>query len=126
MNRRGERLSEQILREVSEILHREVRDPRLGFVTVSRADLNHDYSVAKMMVSVMGSEEERAETMKGLRRSAPFVRSQLGRRLSLRIVPEVVFLEDRNLDHAYRINEILADLHDPELPPESDSVEPPQ
>lgn len=120
MSRRVHRLSEQILREVSEILHREVKDPRLGFITVSRVDLSDDFSVAKVLVSVMGSDEERIAAMKGLRSSAPFVRSQLGRRLRVRIVPEVVFAEDRNLDHAYRIQEILAGLNDPELPPEEE------
>jgi ribosome-binding factor A len=116
MSRRGLRLSEQILREISEILHREVRDPRLGFVTVSRVDLTDDYSIAKVMVSVMGDDRERAEVMKGLRSSAPFVRSKLGRRLHVRTVPEVIFVEDRNLDHAYRINEILSNLSELKSP----------
>lgn len=118
MRRRGARLSEQILREVSEILQRELRDPRLGFVTVSRVDLSDDFSIAKVLVSAMGSDDERANTLKALQKGAPFVRTLLSRRLHLRTVPELIFVEDRNLDHAYRIQDILASLNDPELPDE--------
>jgi ribosome-binding factor A len=64
----------------------------------------------------MGDDRERAEVMKGLRSSAPFVRSKLGRRLHVRTVPEVIFVEDRNLDHAYRINEILSNLSELKSP----------
>ncbi|MBP5188231.1 MAG: 30S ribosome-binding factor RbfA [Fibrobacterales bacterium] len=118
MGHRTARLAGEILRNVSEILRLEVRDPRVGFVTVSRVDLSEDGSFAKILVSVMGSDEERAETMKGLKKCAPFVRGKLARMLTTRTVPEIVFAEDRNLDHAYRIQSILAGIHDPELPPE--------
>ena len=123
MGHRTARLSGEILRNVSEILRLEVRDPRVGFVTVSRVDLSEDGSFAKIMVSVMGSDAERAETMKGLRKCAPFVRGKLARMLTTRTVPEIVFAEDRNLDHAFRIQEILAGIHDPELPPEKPAAE---
>ena len=118
MGHRTARLAGEILRNVSEILRLEVRDPRVGFVTVSRVDLSEDGSFAKIMVSAMGSDAERAETMKGLKKCAPFVRGKLARMLTTRTVPEIVFAEDRNLDPAFRIQEILAGIHDPELPPE--------
>ena len=118
MGHRNARLAGEIVRHVSDILRLEVHDPRVGFVTVSRVDLSEDGSFAKVLVSVMGSDEERAETMKGLKKCTPFVRSRLARKLTVRVVPEIVFVQDLNLDHAFRIQEIRAGIHDPELPPE--------
>jgi ribosome-binding factor A len=116
-NKRLARLNEQIKREISGILRLEVRDPRIGAITVTRADVSGDLWVARVYVRITGDETERAETMVGLEAAAPFVRRRLGSELHIRRVPELQFKEDRSLDHALRIEAILKDVapgEDPE------------
>ncbi len=124
-NKRLARLNEQMKREISEILRRDVRDPRVGTVTVTRVDVSGDLWLAKVFVRCTGSDEERAESMAGLEAAAPFVRRTLGSALHIRRVPEVRFVEDRALDHAMRIEEILKDVTvEPESPPEGEGQAP--
>lgn len=120
MGRRQDRLSVQLVREISLLLQREVKDPRIGFATVHRVDLTEDLSFAKVFVSVMGSEKNERDALIGLQRVAPFIRGKLGKALKIRQVPELRFVIDHNLDHSDRINEILNKLNDPDLPPAED------
>ena len=114
------RLNEQIKREISEILRLQVRDPRVGSVTVTRVEVSGDLWVARVFVRVTGSDEDLAETMNGLDAAAPFVRRTLGSALHIRRVPELQFRHDQALDHAMRIEEILDDISIPEAVEESD------
>jgi ribosome-binding factor A len=111
------RLNEQIKREISEILRRDVRDPRVGAVTVTRVEVSGDLWVARVFVRLAGAVEERGEGLAGLEAAAPFMRRLLGRELHIRRVPELHFREDRALDHATRIDRILKDLS---VPPAED------
>ena len=120
-NKRLARLNEQMKREISEILRRDVRDPRVGGVTVTRVDVSADLWFARVFVRVLGSDEDRLECMAGLEAAAPFVRRTLGSGLHIRRVPEVQFREDRSLDHAMRIEKILKDVAPP---PEAPADEP--
>jgi len=127
-SKRLARLNEQVKREISGILRLEVRDPRIGAITVTRADVSGDLWVARVYVRIAGDESERAETMAGLEAAAPFVRRRLGSELHIRRVPELQFKEDRALDHAMRIEAILKDVApgaDPEGldPVDGDEVE---
>lgn len=115
-NKRIARLNEQIKREVSEILRRQVRDPRVGLVTVTRVEVTGDLSLARILVRVAGDDADWSESMAGLEAAAPFIRRTLGGALHVRRVPELQFREDRALDHALRIEEILDDISVP--PPE--------
>lgn len=116
-NKRLARLNEQMKREISEILRRDVRDPRIGPLTVTRVDVSGDLWVARVLVRLTGSEEARAEAKTGLEAAAPFVRRTLGHNLHIRRVPELRFQEDRALDHAQRIEEILREVAPPPDPP---------
>ncbi|MFW6330105.1 MAG: 30S ribosome-binding factor RbfA [Gemmatimonadota bacterium] len=106
---RIQRVNEQLKREVSRILVGEVKDPRVGSVTVTRVSAAPDLTFARVFVQLMGDEEERAETMQGLRAATPFIRTALGQRMTMRRVPELRFERDRSLEHAMRIEELLAD-----------------
>lgn len=114
MSERFRRLQEDIKREVSDILQRQVKDPRLGFVSITDVEVSRDLSYAKVFVSVLGSEEERQQTMEGLTRAAGFVRSELAKRIRARHIPEMLFRYDPSLEHGARINAILKDLEDQE------------
>ena len=118
MTRRLERLNEQVKREVSEILRTEVRDPRVGLVTVTEARVAPDLSFARIYVRPLGGEE--AELFEGLEKATPYIRRELGKRLSVRHVPEIRFEPDRALEHALHIEKLLSEV----LPREETKAEP--
>ena len=104
---RPERLGELIRQTVAAFLTGSVRDPRIGFVTVTGVEVSRDLGHARVRVSVMGSDEERARSLEGLASAAKFLRAQLSRELDLRTSPELRFELDRGMEHALRIDEVL-------------------
>ena len=106
---RIKRVNEQLKREISRIVVGEVKDPRVGGVTVTRVSAAPDLTLARVFVQLLGDEAERAETMEGLAAATPFIRSALGQRIRMRRVPELRFERDASLEHAMRIEELLAD-----------------
>jgi ribosome-binding factor A len=104
---RRERVEELIVREVSDILRRHVNDPRIGFVTVTDAEISPDLRHARVFVSILGSEEQQAEAMKGLQSAARFIRGELGKRVEMRETPQLTFKIDTSIAHGARIFELL-------------------
>ena len=121
-NRRIERLNEQLRREISDILRRDVRDPRVGIPTVTRVEVTPDLWVARVFVRVAGTDAERQDALVGLEAAAPFVRRSLGG-LRMRRVPEIRFESDTTLEHAIRIEQLLRDVAPSEGWTEDDSAE---
>ncbi|HEY6155838.1 MAG TPA: 30S ribosome-binding factor RbfA [Gemmatimonadales bacterium] len=107
---RPERVAEAIRQTVAAFLTGNVRDPRVGFVTVTAVEVSADLSHARVRVSVMGSEEEKAKSLEGLASAARFLRAQVAKELPLRTTPELHFELDRGLEHAQRIDQLLRDL----------------
>lgn len=107
---RPERVAEVIRQTVAEFLTSNVRDPRIGFVTVTAVEVSADLSHARVRVSVMGSDAEKAKSLEGLESAARFLRAQLARGLHLRVTPELRFELDRGLEHALRIDQVLKQL----------------
>ena len=110
MSRRTDRLGELFREEISKLLQKGLKDPRVGFATISRVDITEDLSYAKVLVSVMGSEKEKRDTLIGLKNSSGFIRQFLGKGIKIRKIPELSFVLDENLEHAMRIETILAEL----------------
>lgn len=109
--RRLERVNEQLKREISRILRREVHDPRVGLVTVTGVDVSGDFSVAEVYVRPASGEDAGWESMmEGLEAAASFVRRALGEDLHLRRIPELRFQEDHTLEEAMRIERILDEV----------------
>jgi len=104
---RKERLEELLKREISDIILREVKDPRIGFVTVTDAEVTRDLCFAKVFVSVLGTEEQQAAALKGLNSATRFIRGEFGQRIKLRQVPEISFRFDKAIQHGARIHELL-------------------
>lgn len=104
---RADRVSEEILKEISNIIRNDMKDPRLGFVSVMRVELSRDLRHANVYVSVMGSDDEKKKTMDALAHGAGFIRVLLGQRLKLRASPEVVFHLDDSIERSVRISSIL-------------------
>ena len=104
---RTERLAEQIRIELGELIGQEVRDPRVGLVTVTRVELSPDGRHAFVYVSIMGGEEEERDSLKGVRHAAPFLRHSLAEALSLHHTPELHFELDRATTAQERVEELL-------------------
>jgi ribosome-binding factor A len=107
---RPERVAEAIRQTVAAFLTGNVRDPRVGFVTVTAVEVSADLGHARVRVSVMGTEEEKAKSLEGLASAARFLRAQVAKELPLRTTPELHFELDRGLEHAQRIDQLLRDL----------------
>ena len=110
MTKRLARLNEQLKREVSELVLRKVRDPRVGLVTITSVEVAGDLGSARVYVRTQDPNDELNESLAGLEAAAPFLRRELGRSLHLRRVPELRFQQDHSLDQARRIEEILSDV----------------
>ncbi len=104
---RVDKVAEEIRREVSTILQKEMHDPRIGFTTVTRVDLTPDLRFAKIFFSVYGTEKEWEATAEGLEHATPFIRRLLGERLGLRFVPDVLFRADHSAEYSIRVEENL-------------------
>ncbi len=107
---RVRKIQEFIKQEVSNILLRELKDPRLGFVTVTDARITGDLREATVYVSLFGKPEEKQDTMKALKHAAGYIRTEVGRRLGIRYSPTIEFKEDTSLDYGMKIDKILRDI----------------
>lgn len=115
-DRRLARLNEQFRREITDILYRDVRDPRVKDVVITGVAVTSDLWLARVYVRVTGGDEERKEAMKGLDAASSFIRRELGSMLHIRRLPELRFLEDETLEQANRIEEILREIGQEERP----------
>ncbi len=98
--------------EISDIILHDLKDPRIGFVTVTSVSCTEDLREAKIYVSVMGDEQSVRDTLAGLGRALGFVRREIGRRIRLRFTPEISFALDTSLEYSDRIRRILDTIHD--------------
>ncbi|MNE16596.1 Ribosome-binding factor A [compost metagenome] len=108
-NRTG-RVSEQIKKELSVLIQSELKDPRIGFVTVTGVDVTNDLSQAKIYLSVFGDEEAKKESLKGIEKANGFLRTELGKRMRLRHTPELIFKFDESIAYGSRIEKLLGDI----------------
>jgi ribosome-binding factor A len=108
--RRLDRLSEEIRREISAILAEDVKDPRLSMVSVTRIEVSNDLGSARVLISVLGDEKKQEEAMQALERARGFVRTELSNRIRLRQTPEISFKLDKSIEHGIRISTIIDKL----------------
>jgi ribosome-binding factor A len=105
--RREDQLSGAITRELSDLMRTRMKDPRIGFASITGVELSHDLRYAKVFVSVMGSPEEQRETMRGLESANGFLRRELAQRLTIRHVPEISFRLDESIARGARVLDLL-------------------
>jgi len=111
---RVEKVQEFIKQEVSKIILNDLKDPRIGFVTVTQVDVTGDLRSAKIYVSLMGSDDQKAATWAGLQKALGYVRSEIGKRIRLRMTPEITFQLDESLDYSSKIQELLIKIKNEE------------
>src|SRR5689334_5950035 len=112
MSMRQERIQSQMVQEISDIIRRELRDPRLGFVTLTGAEVSRDLRHAKVFVSVLGDDEARKAAVKALNGASGLLRGEFARRAHLRVAPEITFHLDEGIERGQHIFELLHSVAD--------------
>jgi ribosome-binding factor A len=110
---RNARLRELFKEETSVILQRQMKDPRIGFVSVTDVELSADLRHAKIFVSILGDAEAKARTMQGLESAQGYIRTELARRIRLRHIPEVLFRLDESIERGARVERLLREVSKP-------------
>lgn len=111
-NFRSGRVGEQMKKELSQLIQKEIKDPRIGFITVTGVDVTNDLSQAKVYLSVMGDEEQKEQTIKTLEKTSGFLRSEIGKRIRLRHIPELLFKIDSSIEYGSHIEKLLGEIRD--------------
>lgn len=117
---RIEKVQELIKQQASEIIMREVKDPRIGFVTVTKVDVSSDLHNAKLFVSILGSDKQIEDTWKGLNSSIAFIRRELAHRIRLKFIPEIKFFMDTSLEYSAHIQKLLIEVNKKEAQKEKE------
>lgn len=107
---RLERIQHEIVRELSELLHKELKDPRVGFVTITGCKISPDLSSARVYASPMGDARAIAETMRGLASAAGFLSVELGKRLGMRRTPAIHFVRDESIERGVKLTNIIDEV----------------
>ena len=109
--KRSQRLQELLLKEISLMIQKGLKDPRIGFATVTRINLSDNLKHAKVYVSIIGNNPKSDNTLEGLKSARGYIRGQLGKNLYLKYVPELEFLKDENPEHVDKISKLLDQIH---------------
>lgn len=123
MSVRQERIQEQLVQELSEMIRRDLRDPRIGFVTLTGAEITRDLRHAKVFVSIYGTEEEQKQALKALNSASGILRGEFARRVHLRLAPDIEFRLDEGIARGQRIFELLHSVEG-DLKPQTEPAEP--
>lgn len=119
---RQDKVAEAIRQEASLILQNELKDPRLGFVTITRVEIMRGMRYAKIFFSVLGKEEDYKKTQAVLDSALGFIRKLIAERINLRFAPEITFKEDRSTEYSVRIEEVLNEIKELNEPKKSRRV----
>ena len=109
--KRSEKVADLIQKEISQMLVKSIKDPRIGFVTITKVTVSEDFRLAKVYFSVAGTLEEREKSMKGLDSAKGYVRKELGQRIRLRYTPEIMFQFDPSIEYAIHMEELIQSIH---------------
>ncbi|HCY0989394.1 TPA: 30S ribosome-binding factor RbfA [Staphylococcus aureus] len=108
---RAERVGEQMKKELMDIINNKVKDPRVGFITITDVVLTNDLSQAKVFLTVLGNDKEVENTFKALDKAKGFIKSELGSRMRLCIMPELMYEYDQSIEYGNKIERMIQDLH---------------
>ncbi len=111
MSKRVNRVAEQMKKELGEIILQKVKDPRIGFVTVTDVEVTGDLQNATIFISVLGSDSEKEATLKGLNKAKGFIRTEIAKRIKLRVTPEIEFEFDESVAYGNRIETLLTQVN---------------
>ncbi|SCX86825.1 ribosome-binding factor A [Nitrosospira sp. Nl5] len=104
---RALRIADQIQRELADLIRNELKDPRIGMITLTGVEVSHDYAHAKVFYTTLRSESDNFLTGKGLEHAAGFLRSHLSHRLKLRVIPQLHFIYDESIERGMRLSQLI-------------------
>jgi ribosome-binding factor A len=110
--KRSERVADLVRKEISEMLVKSIKDPRIGFVTITQVRVTEDCRVARIYYSVVGGSAEREESLKGLNSAKGYIRRELGHRMKMKYTPELLFQFDRSIEYSIHMEELIHHLHE--------------
>lgn len=113
---RRDRVGDLIKREIAQIIQRELKDPGIGFVTVTGVEVSADLKQAKVFYSVLGDEESKRKSASALKRASGFIQNEIGGRLRLKYTPEILFQFDKSIEYGARIEELIQKIHNADRP----------
>ena len=109
-SQRPGRVQEALRQEISKIVHSEMKDPRIGFITITKVDLTKDLRYARIYFSILGEDKDKKLALRGLNNAKGYIKGLLADRIKLRFMPEIAFAIDESLGHAKHIYDILDQL----------------
>jgi ribosome-binding factor A len=112
--KRADRVSDLLKAEISQMLLKEVKDPHIGFMTITGVEVSKDLHVANVFYTILGDEKQVSESAQALSRVSHFIKRQLGKRLRMRYIPDIIFRYDHSLEYGAKIDNILGHLKDSE------------
>jgi ribosome-binding factor A len=112
MSTRANRVAEQMKKELGDIIGRKLKDPRVGFVTVTGVEVTGDLQQSKIYITVLGDEEKKHQTLQALEKAKGFIRTEIGRRIRLRKTPEIQFTLDQSIEYGTRIEKLISELNE--------------
>ncbi|KUO52279.1 MAG: ribosome-binding factor A [Desulfitibacter sp. BRH_c19] len=107
---RPNRVAEQMKKEMAAIIEHQVKDPRIGFITITNVELSNDLRHAKIFFSSLGNDEEQKKSLEGLEKAKGFIRKEIAQRIQLRYAPEILFRIDNSIEHGVKISRILSEI----------------
>lgn len=113
-NVRVQRVGEQIKKELSFLFAKELKDPRIGFVTITAVEMTGDLQQAKVFLSVLGDDQQKEDTLKAIDKASGFIRSSIGKKVRLRLTPELIFHFDHSLEYGSHIEKLLKQMNEKE------------
>ena len=115
LSKRSEHLEKSLIREINNIIYRKINDPRIKFVTITRVKVSSDLKYADIFVTIFNDTDQQKKALKGLKNATKFIRGELGKDLKLRYVPNIKFIIDEDLEHQYKLLEIITEIDDQQL-----------
>jgi ribosome-binding factor A len=112
VSHRFQRIAEEIKKEIAQIIKHELKDPRIGFASITEVEVTGDLHYAKVYVSIFGDEEAQRQSMEALNKASGFIRREIGKRVSLRYTPEIIFKFDRSIEQGAKIAKLLTEINE--------------
>ena len=113
--KRKEQLEKFLIREINNIIYREINDPRIKFVTITRVKVSSDLKYADIFVTIFNDRKQQKKTLEGLKNATKFIRGELGKDLKTRYVPNIKFIIDKDLEQQYKLLKIITEINDQQL-----------
>jgi len=114
--RRSEQFEKYLKKKINEIIYRRINDPRISFVTITKVSASSDLKYAKIYISIYGDENHNLNCLKALKNATKFIRGEIARESTIRYVPEITFLVDKEIEYQYRLFKILEEMHKENAP----------